>query len=100
MSEHGLRVTNVTLPIVGFQIVVTNFFQSISKAKVSIFLSLSRQLLFLLPVLLVLPRFYQLDGVWLSFPISDTIAFLVAFAILWKYLRKITKQQKHRSNNG
>ena len=100
MAEHGLRVTNVTLPIVGFQIVVTNFFQSISKAKVSIFLSLSRQLLFLLPVLLVLPRFYQLDGVWLSFPISDTIAFLVAFAILWKYLRKITKQQKHRSNNG
>ena len=98
MAEYGLRIANITLPIVGFQVVVTHFFQSIGKAKVSIFLSLSRQLLFLLPVLLVLPHFYQLDGIWLSFPISDVIASLVAFVILWKYLRKLTKHQKLQSN--
>ena len=98
LSERGLRVANFALPVVGFQIVVTNFFQSIGKAKISIFLSLSRQLLFLLPVLLILPRFLQLDGVWASFPISDTISFLVALVILVKYMRhfkQLHKQRKH-----
>ena len=54
--------------------VCTGFFQSIGKAKVSMFLSLSRQLLFLLPLLIVLPNFYQVDGVWYAQPISDFIS--------------------------
>ena len=95
-SERGLKVANLALPIVGIQIVVTNFFQSIGKAKISIFLSLSRQLLFLLPVLLILPRYMQLDGVWASFPISDTISFVVALAILIKYMRHFSKLHKQR----
>ena len=98
MAERGLKLANIAIPVVGFQIVVTNFFQSIGKAKVSIFLSLSRQLLFLLPILLILPRFLQLDGVWLSFSISDAIASLMAFAVLWKYLRQFNRQQKIQSN--
>ena len=96
-SERGLKVANLALPIVGFQIVVTNFFQSIGKAKISIFLSLSRQLLFLLPVLLILPRYMQLDGVWASFPISDTISSVVALAILIKYMRHFSKLHKQRN---
>lgn len=93
ISEHGLRIANVTLPIVGYQIVVTNFFQSIGKAKISIFLSLSRQLIFLLPVLLLLPLAFGLDGVWYSFPISDSLAAVVAFLIMRKYLRHFTIKQ-------
>lgn len=98
IAEHGLRLANITLPIIGVQMVITNFFQSIGKAKVSIFLSLSRQLLFLLPVLLVLPRFLGLDGVWISFPVSDTIAFIVTVSIMAHYMRQfkiLHKQQSH-----
>ena len=93
ISEHGLRIANVTLPIVGYQIVVTNFFQSIGKAKISIFLSLSRQLIFLLPVLLLLPLAFGLDGVWYSFPMSDSLAAVVAFLIMRKYLRHFNIKQ-------
>ena len=78
----------------GYQIVITNFFQSIGKAKVSIFLSLSRQLLFLLPLMLVLPRFLQLDGVWLSFAFSDAISAVVTFFVMWKLLRQFKKPEQ------
>ena len=98
LAERGLILANAALPIVGYQIVTTNFFQSIGKAKVSIFLSLSRQLLFLLPLLLVLPRFLNLDGVWLSFSVADSISAIVAFAIMWKYIRHFKKQQELKSN--
>ena len=91
MSERGLRVANITLPVVGAQIVITNFFQSIGKAKVSIFLSLSRQLLFLLPCLLILPPIFKLDGVWASLPMSDLIAGIVAIAMLSKYMNQFKK---------
>ena len=98
LAEHGLRTANLTLPVVGMQMVITNFFQSIGKAKVSIFLSLSRQLLFLLPVLLILPPFLGLEGVWYSFPISDFIAFVVTIIIMMRYMRKF-KSQPQLSNH-
>lgn len=98
MAEHGLRLANVTLPIVGSQIVITNFFQSIGKAKISIFLSLSRQLIFLLPVLLTLPLYYGLNGVWLSFPASDTMAAIVTYYIIWRYMRHFNRQQNNNPN--
>lgn len=72
--------------------VVTNFFQSIGKAKISIFLSLSRQMLFLLPLLIILPQFFKLDGVWMSLPTADTIASLMAAVMMTKYMRKFKKQ--------
>lgn len=93
IAEHGLRVANIAFPIIGYQIVVTNFFQSIGKAKVSIFLSLSRQLIFLLPMLLLLPPFFGLDGVWASLPASDLLAALVSFVIMRKYMRHFKAQQ-------
>ncbi len=93
IAERGLRVANITLPIVGYQIVVTNFFQSIGKARVSIFLSLSRQLIFLLPMLLLLPSLFGLDGVWASLPASDIIAAVVTFLIMRKYMKHFKAQQ-------
>lgn len=92
MAEKGLRIANIALPVVGCQIVITNFFQSIGKAKISIFLSLSRQLIFLLPILLILPRFLNLDGVWFSLSLSDAIAAIVALAIMTKYMRFFKQQ--------
>ncbi len=88
MSANGLRISCMAFGLVGGQIVISNFFQSIGKAGVSIFLSLSRQLLFLVPSLLILPQFFGIDGVWASLPLSDGIAFFVALLALWIYLRK------------
>lgn len=94
MSSQGIRVMMVMFPIVGFQMVATNFFQSIGKAKISMFLSLSRQLIFLLPLLLLLPLEFGVDGIWYAMPISDAIAALVTFVLLARYMRKFKRLHK------
>ena len=86
-SIIGLRILMLVFPIVGYQMVVTNFFQCIGKVKISIFLSLSRQLLFLLPLLGVLPIFFGLKGVWASLPCADTVACVVTALIMAHYMR-------------
>lgn len=84
ISAHALRISVIVFPIVGFQMVTTNFFQSIGMAKKAIFLSLTRQLLFLLPCLIILPRYFQTDGVWWSLPASDILASIVAGIMLYQ----------------
>ena len=91
ISERAIRINMIAFPVVGIQMVCTGFFQSIGKAKVSMLLSLSRQLLFFLPLLLVLPNFYQVDGVWMAQPISDVISAVVAVGLLTTYVRKLKK---------
>ena len=91
ISERAIRINMIAFPVVGIQMVCTGFFQSIGKAKVSMLLSLSRQLLFFLPLLLVLPNFYQVDGVWMAQPISDVISAIVAVALLTSYVRRLKK---------
>lgn len=99
LSVFAIRVDMLVVPVVGMQMVVTNFFQCIGKVKVSIFLSLSRQLLFLLPLLYTLPLFFGVNGVWFSLPISDFIAANVANVMMLTYMRKFKKQLK-LSENG
>lgn len=91
MSARGLRITVLFFPIIGFQMVAANFFQSIGMAGKAIFLSLSRQLLILLPLLLILPMFYGVDGVWYSMPASDLLASLIAAVMLWWQFRQFKK---------
>lgn len=93
-TVHGMRRMMVMLPIVGYQMVITNFFQCIGKVKISIFLSLSRQLLFLLPALALLPMWFGLDGVWLAQPVSDLIASVVTAWIMIVYMHKFKLQHK------
>ena len=88
ISERAITLTMITFPLVGAQMASTGFFQSIGKAKISMLLSLSRQMLFLLPLLIVLPRFVGLDGIWISLPIADTTASILATIILIRYVRK------------
>lgn len=90
MASEGIRITIMLFPFVGCQIVISNFFQSIGKAKVSIFLSLSRQLVYLLPFLLILPRQYGVTGVWASMPASDFFAFFTAVICLIIYFKKLS----------
>ncbi|MDR0810929.1 MAG: MATE family efflux transporter [Paludibacter sp.] len=93
LSVNGLRITFLFFPIVGFQMVTTNFFQSIGMAKKSIFLSLSRQLIFLLPCLFILPHFYGENGIWYSLPASDFIASLIALIMLIWQMKKFKKME-------
>ena len=93
-TVHGMRRMMVMLPIVGYQMVITNFFQCIGKVKISIFLSMSRQLLFLLPALALLPMWVGLDGVWLAQPVSDLIASVVTAWIMIVYMHKFKLQHK------
>lgn len=87
MAAHGITIILITFPIDGYQMVATNFFQSIGKAKVSIFLSLSRQMLFLLPLIFLLPLRYGVDGVWYSMPASDIIAAVVTLVIMMRFMK-------------
>ncbi len=88
MAVRGMRIVVMASPIIGFQMVTTNFFQSIGHAGKSIFLSLSRQLLILVPLLLTLPRIWGLDGVWYSMPVSDFFASLIAGTMLYSQYRR------------
>lgn len=83
LASRGFRLCVSVFPLVGVQMVIGNFFQSIGHAGKSIFLSLSRQMLFLIPMLNILPRYLMLDGVWLSIPISDAVSFCFAIGMLW-----------------
>ncbi|MBQ8421782.1 MAG: MATE family efflux transporter [Bacteroidales bacterium] len=91
MSVKGLRIMNLAFPIVGFQMIATNFFQCLGMVQKSILLSLSRQLLFLIPLLYVLPLFFDGLGVWMSFPISDFIAFILTAILLSRLFRKFSR---------
>ena len=87
-AANGMRYLVAIFPIVGFQMVTVNFFQSIGKAKISIFLSLTRQLIFLIPCLFILPNFLGQQGVWISMPLSDLLSSLVAGFMLFKQFRE------------
>ncbi|MBO5187019.1 MAG: MATE family efflux transporter [Prevotella sp.] len=89
LAANGLRIVMLTFPVVGYQMVVTNFFLSIGMAKTSIFLSMSRQMLFLFPLLLLLPLEFGVDGVWMSMPISDAVAALVTLWLMVRYMNKM-----------
>ena len=87
-SARGLRLLVMMLPIVGFNIVAGNFFQHIGKPKRAIVLSVSRQLLFIVPLLFILPPHLGTDGVWYSIPIADFASTLLAAVLLFMQLRK------------
>ncbi|MBQ7253937.1 MAG: MATE family efflux transporter [Bacteroidales bacterium] len=94
ISARAFRIDVLMFPIVGFQAVVTNFFQCIGKVGKAIFLSLSRQLLFLIPFLLILPSFWGTDGVWFSLPASDLVSSLVALALFIPMMREFDRLGK------
>ena len=90
LAAKGFRIMSLAFPIIGFQMVTTNLFQCLGMVRKSIFLSLSRQLLFLLPCIYILPEILKSEaGVWYSFPISDTVSALVTAIFAIGLLRKL-----------
>lgn len=90
-SAEGLRIVVMFFPIVGFQMVASNFFQSIGMASKAIFLSLTRQVLILIPCLLILPHYFGQTGVWVSMPVADLTASLISATMLWWQFRQFKK---------
>ena len=88
IASRGFTIAVATFPIVGIGMVASNFFQSIGMAGKAIFLSLSRQVLFLIPCLIVVPLFYGIEGVWLALPISDAVSSVVALVLIMGLIRK------------
>ncbi len=96
ITETGTRIAVIGLPLVGFQIVSSSFFQSIGFAAKSIIQSLSRQLIFLVPGILILPRFWELNGLWIAMPVSDSLAALLSFYLLVIQLRHLKRMEELR----
>ena len=94
LGMKAIRISMVLFPLIGSQMVITFFFQSIGKVRVSIFLSLSRQLIFLLPALAVFPLFRGVDGVWYAMPFADGFAAFIAVVIMLFNVKKFKKQHK------
>ncbi|HZL12412.1 MAG TPA: MATE family efflux transporter [Prolixibacteraceae bacterium] len=93
-GKDGLQLGLLALPFIGFQVVAGNFFQSIGKARIAVFLTLLRQVIILIPLLFILPNYLGLQGIWISMPIADSCsAFVVVFILInqWKKLNNLVE---------
>jgi putative MATE family efflux protein len=93
-GKDGLRIGLLALPVVGFQVVVGNFFQSMGQAKIAVLLTLLRQVIILIPLLFILPNYLGLRGIWISMPISDCCSAIIVVFFLthqWKKLNELAE---------
>ncbi|OGU39488.1 MAG: MATE family efflux transporter [Ignavibacteria bacterium GWB2_35_12] len=93
MGVHGMRIYFLMLPMLGFMIIAASYFQAVKKAKFAIILTLLRQVIILIPLLLILPHFFRIDGVWVATPIADGISSILAVIFLMMELRKLRGMQ-------
>lgn len=96
LGANGMKIFFTMLPLIGFQIVSSNYFQATGKPKQAMLLSLSRQVLMLIPAILILPRFFDLNGVWMAGPTADFFASLLTGAFILYELKNL--QAKHNEN--
>ncbi len=92
ITVNGIRLVILALPVVGFQVVASNFFQSVGKARIATFSTLFRQVILLIPFLLIFPGYFGINGIWIAFPVADTVsAVLVAFLLVkeWRVLDEL-----------
>lgn len=90
IGTQGLRIGLLALPIVGFQVVAGNFFQSIGNSRIATMLTLVRQVFALIPLLFILPSFFELNGIWMSMPISDCFAAVIVIYFLRRQWGKLS----------
>ncbi len=102
MAVRGLRITSMAFPLIALQIVISQYYMAVSKAKHAILLSVMRQFIFLIPLVIFLPTIFGFDGVWYSFPISDSIATIFACILIYRedrvlHVRKNGKRVKYKA---
>lgn len=93
LTIHAIRVYMAMIGLIGFQIISSNYFQAVGKARQAAILSLSRQVLFFIPLLLILPRFWGVEGVWRSAPLADILSVILT-ALMMFYEMKALKQSR------
>jgi len=89
ISIKGLRLVILAFPLVGFQVVASHFFQAVGKAKLAMFATLFRQVIMLIPLLFILPEYFGIEGIWLSYPVADTMSALVVTFLLVREWRRL-----------
>ena len=94
IAKYGLKAYTLVFPIVGFQIVSSIYFQAVGKPKMSFFISLSRQIIVMIPCLIILPIFFGLNGIWYAAPTADSIATLITFILVRKEIKKLDKLEE------
>lgn len=97
IGASALHIISIVLPLVGFQVVAGGLFQALGKAKDALIVSLLRQAIFFIPLLLILPLFFGLQGVFYAFPVADGLAFLVTIPFFRKEMRELRVGQTVRS---
>ena len=93
IASTGMRIFLFMLPVVGAQVISSNYFQSIGKAKISMFLSLLRQVILLIPCLIILPKIFGLTGVWLAGAVADGLSSLITLIIFFMSVRKLKDKE-------
>ncbi len=93
-GAHAMRISMIMLPIVGFQVISVGYFQAVGKPKISMLLSLSRQVLFYIPALLILPGFFKLEGVWAAMPVADACSVLLTGVCFFREQRHLQKSHE------
>lgn len=91
ITISGMKLYLLSMPIIGIQMTASNYYQAVGKAKKAMVISLTRQIIFLIPAFLVLPKFFGLTGVWLAGPIADTLAILVSAIVIFKEMYSLKK---------
>ncbi|MVX66220.1 MATE family efflux transporter [Clostridium chromiireducens] len=94
VTSHGMRIFLLMLPFVGGQIIVTNYFQSTGKVKISMLLSLLRQVIILIPCLLIIPMFKGLDGVWIAGATSDFLSVIITYVVFVRKSKELVENKK------
>ena len=94
IAKYGLKAYTLVFPIVGLQIVSSIYFQAVGKPKMSFFISLSRQIIVMIPCLMILPKFFGLNGIWYAAPTADSIATLITFILVRREIKKLDKLDK------
>lgn len=96
IAAYGLRINTAMFPIIGFQIISSVYFQAVGKPKLSLFISLSRQIIVLIPCILIMSRIFGLNGVWFAAPTSDLIATIITFILIRREMRLLKELQKEQ----
>jgi len=97
LGSKALRTYLLVLPFLGFQIISTIYFQSIGHARTAMFASLMRQVIFLIPLYLALPRFLGLDGVWMASPIADGLSVVVTAILITRELARLRRLERQQA---
>ncbi len=99
LTSHAMLIYMALIPIVGFQVVSSTYFQAVGKARQAAVLSLSRQVLFFIPLLLILPRFWGVEGVWRAAPIADALAVCLSASMMYYEIRKLKREGEPALSN-